>query len=148
MKKQRQSMPSLAYKDIGRPLREEEQYSDIAVASVVEFILRNRGDKVFKGWSAEQIELAIVMGSEQNLFFVYSDEDSGQIQGCCLLRKLKPFEIHINQVICMSDKKLLGLFLKKFIELWPSTKYLTAERDGEPVVYKVDTLKRLLQLEV
>jgi len=41
---------------------------------------------------------------------------------------------------------LLGLFLKKFIELWPSTKYLTALRDGEPVAYKVDTLKRLLQL--
>jgi len=145
MKKQRQCMLSNGELEVGRPLTEDESYCPIAVAAVVEFILKHRGDKVFKGWSAEQIEIAAIMGSEQNLFYVYADEDTGVIEGCCLLKKLRPFEIHINQCLCVGDRKLLKLFLQKFMELWPLTRYLTAERDGKPIVYKVDTLKRLLQ---
>lgn len=113
----------------------------VDVDSIIKFIVDNRRGKVFKGWNEEQLFFSVVMGSEQNLFFVVVEEET--ILGVVLLRKLKPFELHVNQILTI-EKGIMGVMLEHFLVQWPATKYLTAKRHGRMVTYKMETLKRLI----
>jgi hypothetical protein len=124
-----------------KPLREEETLDPLQVTRVVDYILNTRKEKHFQGWSAEQIELAIVMGTYQGLFYVATIDN--EIEGICLLNKQEPFKLHICELVT-TRCGLLPHFLCKFLGLWPTIKYLTALRNGKSIQYKVSDLKRYL----
>ena len=122
-------------------LREDEEYDYLQVKHVVDWILANRGPTSFAEYDEELLTFAVVMGSEQGLFYIASEGQT--IHGVCLLQKIEPFKVHVQEMLC-KQPGLLKRFLTKIEELWPTIKYLTAYRDGKPIEYKISTLKRLL----
>lgn len=115
------------------------------VADVVEWILANRSNQAFTGWTQEQIALRVCNGIDSNLF-LYSVTEDGNLSGVCLLQRLEPFKLHVSQLLLSPSEGLLTPFIVCFKQRWPNEKFLTMDRRGKRREYRVSELYKKLVL--
>jgi hypothetical protein len=120
----------------------------ITLENVVEFILEHRKNKVFKGFTREQIALACVDSLEEEAFLVDVDFNTGKIYGVVLGRQAPAYKLlHICHILTISPgviKRFVAEFKKRFPD-WD----LQANRHDNLIRYKntPKLCERLLKYE-
>jgi hypothetical protein len=109
----------------------------ISVDELIDFILTNRGEKVFKGKTRQQILIMIIDAIKESAMS-YSCDDEGKLNGVAIGRLDKKNKVFFVQEVLASEgakKGVLGALLIKFYEIFPDYK-LHAMRRGKIHHYK------------
>lgn len=117
----------------------------LTLEDVVEFILNNRNDIVFKNWTVEQLVEFLEDCLDKNLLF-YSTDGEGRLTGIVTVMKREPFKLYISHALTTTKGDLGKDFFKKLFIFWPSVKFIEADRHGKTHEYNVRDLKRKLKI--
>lgn len=110
--------------------------SKIAVTydECIQFVLDHRRDKVFKGFTPENIFETIRQAAYKGAFCYVIDEDSGKLVGIVAGEPHEDIkQLHITHILCIKRgvmREMLKQFEKHF-----SGWTITATRYGEKVIY-------------
>lgn len=112
---------------------------------LVDFILINRTEKVFTGWTEEQLLVFLEECLQKNLLF-YATGLNGELLGIVTLVKREPFKLYIAHALALPKFEFGRAFFKRLLVLWPGTRYMSADRHGKTHEYNVASLKRKYKL--
>ncbi len=115
----------------------------ITVGALLDFILENREDKVFKGFTKEEVAGAVDEGLQDGTLFYATEQD--KISGMILAQK-----IHTPQVLFVVENlamnlQNLGQFARMASERFPGWR-LEAMRHGKHRKFDTEKLYRKLKI--
>lgn len=114
------------------------------IRSLVSFVLANRSNKVFKGWSETQINYHIYSFLEGGGLRYFVDVKTGNITGivCAIINPISK-NLYITNILCTSKDAIRG-FVSIYLTEFPGYT-ISALRNGEFQTYTSTTkLVRLL----
>lgn len=110
---------------------------------IADWILENRTGKVFKGWTKDQLVVAIA-NAVNDATFVVDTSELGEIQGVVIAERNDDYKLlHIQNILCKKPG-VLKRFALKFKQLYPSWD-IQAYRKNENIV-RYDTRKLIQKL--
>jgi len=91
------------------------------VTKLVDFVITNRTDKIFKNWSREEIERALRAGI-LNESLCYATNESGEVNGIVhwILDPNKKLMYVVN--VLTTDRSVLPVFMDRFDNWFPGYK--------------------------
>lgn len=126
----------------------------VTLGDLVDYILKNRGSKVFQGWTEEQIAFECYRAALDQEMLYATDETEKHLIGVVLARKL--IDPDTNEKVmgisaALTTKKgVLANFFLCFRKMYPNYKLMQAtrrkKRGGKRVIYykNLDRFQQLL----
>ena len=113
------------------------------ILELIQFCLRHRKNKVFKGWTPQQIGWGIERALNHKGFAMAIGED-GNLAGICLSTPDHEARVlHVHDVLCIRRGALPAMLLK--CKEWFPGYTIAAQRKGCNRVYKTPRLIHLLE---
>jgi len=117
----------------------------LTVEDLVQWILKNRRGVVFEGWTEENLRPFLLECIDHNLLF-YGTDPQGDFTSVVTVQKRSPFRLYLAHALTTKPGELGRQFFERLFILWPGVKYVEADRHGKTHEYRVEDLKRKLQL--
>jgi hypothetical protein len=113
------------------------------VKDLVEFILKNRGNKCFKGWTPEQIATAVIATMKQKTL-IYGADEFGNINTVMIgVKNGKDFRV-VNMLSTANNGKQI---VRAILDLFPDCERLHFSRKGREATWNINSrMKEHLQL--
>lgn len=115
----------------------------LVVKDIVDFILENRSNKAYCGWSKKDIVGTFCRGFGLKLASYSVDSATGKIDGVVNVELVDKDTVRVSNILCLNKKALKKLMLD-FVNWWPG-KRIVAKRRGKEIVYK-DTSKLIKKI--
>lgn len=112
------------------------------ILELIQYVLRHRKNKAFRGYSPQQIGWAIERAVNNKAFAMATMPDATVAGVCCATPDHEKKVLHVHEVLC-SQRGAIQAMLVKFQE-WFSGYTITATRRGKPVLYRTPRLVHLL----
>lgn len=109
------------------------------IKELVEWIWKNKGSKVFRDITKEQLFLCIIAGIEEKTL-VYATDSKKKLTGViCGVAKHEKKELFIWNILA-TQKRCLAQLALTIHNMWP-TYEIYAERKGKMVKYNIPAIK-------
>ena len=113
------------------------------ILELIQFCLRHRRNKVFKGWTPQQIGWGIERAINHKGFAMAIGED-GNLAGVCLSTPDHAAKVlHVHDVLCVRRGALSAMLIK--CREWYPGYQITARRRGKMVSYRTERLLGLFK---
>ena len=113
----------------------------LTLKELVDYCLINRKNKVFRGYSEEEIAIGILNASNKGTL-LYCVNERCELTGI-VIGEIVEDKMHVRNILT-TDRNAIKAFVKEFKTLWPNLT-LTAIRKGFPVTYNTTKLCNKLQ---
>jgi hypothetical protein len=119
-----------------------------SVQDLVNFVLGNRGNKVFKNWTEEQIQFEIIRAMDDNSMVYIKADYTERILGLVTGRKLISDNgtkiMHISAALTVAPG-ILRIMYKVFRKLYPDYKVMGGNRNGRLFVWDLNKVNKYLE---
>ena len=114
----------------------------VTIPDLIQFVLRNRRGKAFKGWTPQQIGWRIERALN-NGGLAMAVNDKGAIVGlCCATPDHEKKVLHVDEILTTWPQALSGIIQK--YKQWFDGFEITARRRGKQKLYRTGRLVHLL----
>ena len=110
----------------------------ITVGQLVEWVKKHRGDKVFRGYTDEELVASISEAANENTLFYEASED-GTIHGMVYAMKMEKIKVLFVQENLATDIKILGRIARLGRAMYPGYR-IEAQRHGKLRKFNTDKL--------
>lgn len=117
----------------------------LTVEDLVQWILKNRRGVVFEGWTEETLRPFLLECLDRNLLF-YATDQQENLTSVVTVQKQSHFRLYLAHALTTKPGELGKRFFERLLRLWPATKYVTRDCHGKTHEYRVEDLKRKLNI--
>jgi len=109
------------------------------IKELVEWIWTNKGNKVFRDITKEELFCCVLAGIEEKTLIYSTDNNKKLVGVICAVAKHEKKELFIWNILALQKYCFINLFLT-LNNMWPSYE-IYAERKGKIVKYNLQTIR-------